>query len=190
MADGKTSWRSIVEAVVAGAILAAGGWALNKLPVIGKWLSVEAVMPRWLLLSVFMGWTLFLILVERRASSPTAPAKEPEDAPPQHESWTPEGLHLEVVKALRTVDAGYLNANEVRGMMRALELGEWPLADVNLALRELNEQRFVSFHIDHLRGKLYSLADEGIRFAQRSGLKPKSNEVLRMLKFQMDNFQD
>lgn len=175
---------------MAGAILAAGGWALNKLPVIGKWLSVEVVLPRWVVLSVFMGWTLFLILVERRSAAAAVPENEPEDAPPQQESWKPEGLALEVVKALRTVDAGYLTGSEVRGMLRALALGEWPQADVNLALRELNQQRFVSFHIDHMRGKVYTLADDGIRLAQRSGFMPKSAEALRMLKFQMNTFQD
>ncbi|WP_159093541.1 hypothetical protein [Stenotrophomonas sp. SAU14A_NAIMI4_8] len=172
--------------------MAAGGWALNKLPVIGKWLSVEVVLPRWAILSVFMGWTLFLILVERRSAAAAAavPEKEPAAPTPQQESWKPEGLALEVVKALRTVDAGYLSGNEVRGMLRALALGDWPQADVNLALRELNQERFVSFHIDHMRGKVYTLADDGIRLAQRSGFMPKSAEALRMLRFQMNTFQD
>lgn len=189
MADDKSFWRSVAEGVATAAIIGIGTWALKWLPVVGDWLSKGTTVPRWVLLALVITLPVIFVMAVRAAVSAVL-SSQSRSTQVQHYQWVPDGLNLSALTALRTVDAGWLNEDEARKMLRALGMGTWPQADVSLALRELVGEGYASWQNDYLKGPSYCLADKGIRFAQREGIMPKSYEELRQLKIEMNALRD
>jgi len=189
VADDKPFWSSVAEGVATAAIIGVGTWALKWLPVIGDWLSKGVAIPIWVLLAIGVASPVIFVMAVR-AMVTAVLATERHSAELRYQEWIPEGLAHAALSALRTVDAGQLNEAETRRMLRALGRGAWPQADVNLALRELVGEGYASYQDDYLKGRCYSLADRGIRFAQREGIVPMSYEDLRQLKVEMDALRD
>ena len=192
MAENKSFSRAILEGVVVAAIVGAGSWALKFVPAFGfgQWLSKEAAVPYWVIGGVALVLPLLFVLATnsiRLNSAESAPTEPSRSEPPP--TWRPAGLTLSVLKALRTVDAGALSPTQVRNMLRVLDLGTHPLSDVTLALKELELGSYAYCNYSAL-GQLYKLADDGIRFAQREGIAPKSYAELRALNDAMAHLRD
>lgn len=191
MAGDKSFSRAILEGVVVAAIVGAGTWALKFVPVIGQWLSKSVSVPIWAILGIALALPLLFVLAIgsfRVSNREVAAIKQvPPEAPPP---WRPEGLTLQVLRALRAVDAGALSPEQARRFLRVAGFGTHPLSDVTLALQELEGADYAYLSYSPQSGIAYKLVDDGIRFAQREDIPTMPYAELRRVRDEMDRLRD
>ncbi len=191
MASDKSFARAILEGVVVAAIVGAGTWGLKFVPVIGQWLSKGVTVPIWAILGIALALPLLFVLAlgSFRVSGAEAVATRqvPPQAPPP---WRPEGVALQVLRALRAVDAGALTPEQARMFLRVVGFGIYPLSDVTLALQELEDAGYAQLNFNPGSGVVYKLAGDGIRFAQREEIPVMPYAELRTVRAEMDRLRD
>ena len=162
MAQEKGSGRTIFEGVATATIVGVGSWGVQFVPVIGKWLTASISVPVWGVLGI-----LLALLVAFATSVRLVVAGVPRPSSAVETAWTPDGLHLSVLKLLRAIDGEEVTIPRLKKLLALAGEGDWPESDTSLALRELCGAGYASPNYHSGR---YHISDKGTRFAQKHGL--------------------